>query len=595
MKNSSKKTSSKVPDYLREYLDEQEIDDIEEELYKALPDKEFWKLYKYEIVRSHGPVPEGKTSRNAENVENERELTDAERGALIALCEHDLYLFAIRYFPHYLKLPSSPLHTYLYKFLSDNIVSGRKEGFKHAIAAPRGNAKSTIVSNIAPLWCICYNKKHFIVTVSDTLGQAQDFLADVRRELESNEKLAQDFPHVVGKGEVWRADEIITRNNVKVRALGTGSKVRGRKYGTYRPDLFLMDDLESSEMVRSEVQRTYIRNDWLAKDLLYAGETSGVTDFFAVGTILGPHSLLNALLNPEEFPEWSSKKFAAVLEFAEREDLWKEWESIFKNRFDESRRVTALNFFKTNEAEMLRGARVLWSEGDDYYSLMVWRASDPSGFISEKQNSPLDPSKLVLPKEILRVVDFSKDLDIQQILNNRRTKYYGALDPSLGKRGSDFSCITILARDPISGLLLVVEMDLQRRSPDKQIEDIFHFHSIYNFTLFGIEINAFQVLLADSMKKKSRAEGIYLRIKEIRNYSDKRMRIESLIPLAADGTLIFDLNKIRTDNRYALGWEQITTYSGDASGGHDDAPDCLEMVVRICTKPRFRMLTKQNL
>ncbi len=47
-----------------------------------------------------------------------------------------------------------------------------KNGKRIAIAAPRGHAKSTILSLIFPLWCIISQRKRFIIIVSDTIYQA---------------------------------------------------------------------------------------------------------------------------------------------------------------------------------------------------------------------------------------------------------------------------------------------------------------------------------------------------------------------------------------------------------------------------------------
>ena len=39
--------------------------------------------------------------------------------------------------------------------------------------------------------------------------------------------------------ERWRKDDIITRNKIKVIALGAGQKIRGRKHKQYRPQTLL--------------------------------------------------------------------------------------------------------------------------------------------------------------------------------------------------------------------------------------------------------------------------------------------------------------------------------------------------------------------
>ena len=56
------------------------------------------------------------------------------------------------YFPHYGRSEPSALHQYLYKRLPEmvNAPSGQRD----ALAAPRGEAKSTKVSMSFVLWCV---------------------------------------------------------------------------------------------------------------------------------------------------------------------------------------------------------------------------------------------------------------------------------------------------------------------------------------------------------------------------------------------------------------------------------------------------------
>ncbi len=448
---------------------------------------------------------------------------------------------------------------------------------------------STIISAIFPLWCICYNKKKFIILISDTLGQAEDFLADIKRELETNLMIQQDFPFAFGKGEMWRSDEIITRNGVKVKALGTGSKIRGRRFGTTRPDLLLQDDLESSDMVRSDVQRKFIRNQWFNKDLLFAGREDGTTDFYVVGTILGKDSLLNNLLDPEQYPDWSSMRFKAVEEFSDS-PLWEEWAKIYKDRFNANRKEDALKFFEEHKEEMLEGTKVLWPEGDPYYNLMVYKLSDPSGFLMEKQNAPVDLTKVLVTKEDLHFENFNMP-KVREDLEH--AVYYGAIDPSLGKHSTsgDYSAIVTVARSTKTGYIYVVNMDIKRRSVDTQIDDIIRSFLRYKHHSFAIETNAFQYVMADTLRKKARKFGVNIPIVEVNQYKDKKLRFEGIVPLIIDGTIVFDTVRSSTSNMYAEGIEQIVTFTGE-NDEHDDACDALQLSVDLAKAPRFRMIKR---
>jgi hypothetical protein len=50
------------------------------------------------------------------------------------------------------------------------------QGDKEADAAPRGNAKSTWVDLVLALWATAFKLRHFILIVSDTASQAEDFI-----------------------------------------------------------------------------------------------------------------------------------------------------------------------------------------------------------------------------------------------------------------------------------------------------------------------------------------------------------------------------------------------------------------------------------
>jgi predicted phage terminase large subunit-like protein len=378
-------------------------------------------------------------------------------------------------------------------------------------------------------------------------------------------------------------------------ALGTKSKVRGRKYGIHRPDLVINDDLENSDMVRSEAEREWIRYQWFDKDLMHIhGEKGTFTDILVVGTILGKESLLYKLLDPSEYPDWTSRKFKAVQQFSES-PLWDQWEGLYKDRFDENRIDTARKFFSDNKDEMLEGTEVLWPEGDPYYDLMIDKISNYSAFLSEKQNNPLDESRILVPLKDLRFENFAQGW-IQDIIKNKRNPRYGALDPSLGKKNKkgDYSCITVIIRDLKSGYILVHVLDLKRRSVEDQIESILKYHQKYKYKLFAVETNAFQLVVADTLRKYSRRSGLYVPVKDVIVKSDKKMRFEKHIPIIKDGTVIFDSLKYNNNNTYFKSIEQITTFIGDGKDAHDDAVDSLTLSLDLITQRVFKRRTKQN-
>jgi hypothetical protein len=65
------------------------------------------------------------------------------------------------------------------------------------------------------------------------------------------------------------------------------------------------------------------------------------------------------------------------------------------------------------------------------------------------------------------------------------------------------------------------------------------------------------------------------------------------VPFLRDGTIVFDKYKKMHNKMYALGIEQLCSYTGEGDE-QDDFPDALEMAFRLAKVPRFKMLTKQN-
>jgi len=555
---------AKRQDDYRDFVIKTRDNSLDERIqYVKKKEEEFWEENELSVVKSPYSLDYKSNYEEAPRGEVEGDgPTDLK--LIVKACEYRLDAYAEVFFKHFLKLPNSLFHRFLYKTLQREINGGKT--CKWAIAAPRRSSKSSLVSNILPLWCTVYNKRKFILLVSDTAGQAEDFLSDVKVELETNMLLATAFPHAVGKGKVWRTDEIITNNNVKIKALGTGTKIRGRKFGADRPDLIIGDDLENEEMVRSEIQRRFVQDEWFNKGLMFAG--SDDVQFFIVGTVIGKDSLMAALLNPSQYPDWSSRRFKAVEKFS-MSPLWDKWKQLYMDRFDLDRKETSLKFFEDNKAEMLDGTAVLWPEGRPYYELMQIKAGNESAFLAEQQNESIDLTKIYVTKEQLHWESFDYGEHKKAV---ERAFKFGAIDPSLGKKShkGDYSAIVTVARDPITGYIYVLDMDLKRRSVDDQINDIIKLYERYPWRMFGVETVAFQYVVASALRKKSRELGAYIPLKEINQTTDKKVRFEGIVPLLTDGTIIFDRIKYRQNSSYNLAIEQIVTFTGEQDA-HDDA------------------------
>jgi predicted phage terminase large subunit-like protein len=481
--------------------------------------------------------------------------------------ERDIALFGQTYFPHYFNRPSSSLHKYFAErypaMIERALATG--EGDREADAAPRGNAKSTWTTFLLPIWCAAYRKRRYSLIVSETRAQGEAFLSFIKLELESNERLKQDFPELAGEGPVWRADQIITRNGVKMQAAGAGQKLRGLRHGSYRPDLVIGDDLENDESVESADQRRKLEA-WFFKALMKIGQPDTV--YIVIGTVLHHESLLQRLL---EKPGWKGQKFKAVLQWASNRRLWDEWERIFADLDNgkEAAESKADAFFAQHQEAMLAGTLVLWPEMEPYYYLMKMRVSDgPAYFDSEKQNEPLNPEDQVFREEWLQ--DWEDDaVDLEGI------PHAGACDPSLGKRNKRSDPSAILTGHMKERILYLNVADIEKRPPDRIMTDILAIHEREPIDKLRMETVQFQEFFARQFEQVAHEKGLTINIDDHKPTTDKDLRIIRLQPWIKNGWIRF-----KPEHRELK--RQLIYYRPSNRGGHDDGPDALEMLLGLC-------------
>lgn len=462
--------------------------------------------------------------------------------------------FAQTYFPHYIKHSPATVHDYLFDRFQE--VVDNDIGDHDAIAAPRGHAKSTIVTQIGTLWCIVTGRKKYPLIVMDALDQALPMLEAIKAELEFNPRLLIDFPEATKQGRVWQVGVIVTANDVKVEVFGSGKKIRGRRHGPYRPDLVIGDDLENDENVRSPEQRDKLMT-WVLKSLLSLGYADDSLDVFIIGTILHYDSVLSRLINNKL---WRGKKFKAVEQWPEDMELWDKWTEVLLNEGE----AEALNFYRSHPG-MDAGAKICWPGGTTFYKLMIKRARDgKEAFDSEQQNDPVS----------------GEDAPFANCIHfwvNRLPEwiFFGSCDPSLGKqgRGRDPSAILVGGINRETGVLDVVEAGIKKRLPDKIIEDVISLQKIYRCLLWGVESVQFQEFMRTELVKRSAIQKIPVPARAVIPNSDKILRIETLQPHMAN-------KLIRIHSTHLTLQDQLRHFP---KADHDDGPDALQILYMIAT------------
>ena len=458
--------------------------------------------------------------------------------------------FVQTYFPHYIRSPHrSELHGYLFARLPQIVASADSQN--DAIAAPRGEAKSTIVTQLFTLWCLVTGRKKYAVIVMDSIDQAYPMLEAIKAELEYNPRLQADFADACGQGRVWQAGTIITANGAKVQVAGSGKKLRGLRHGALRPDLVVLDDIENDENVQNPEQRDKTEN-WVKKTVLPLGGAGDKFDVIWIGTILHHDSALNRTLNN---PLWRTARFKALIKWPDDMRLWDQWEEVLRNQGE----ILAQAFYDAHRLAMEAGAVVSWM-ARPLYKLMQIRARDGHDtFDCEYQNNPTEGASAIFANALHFWVNRSDEW-----------QFYGACDPSLGKesRRNDPSAILIGGFNRRTGVLDVVEARIKRRLPDAIIEEIIELHRQYRCHIWAIETVQFQEFLKTELVKRSAARGLAVPARGVKPIADKKLRIESLQPHMANG-----LARLHSTQVTLI--DQLRHFP---KADHDDGPDALHML-----------------
>lgn len=518
--------------------------------------------------------------------------------------ERSLRAFARAYLPHYFKHEPSAMHLEIADEL-ERMVEDR--GSRLAVAAPRGHAKSTLVTLGYILWCVLYGHEKFVVIISDTSDQARDMLTHIKHELEGNQRLVEDFPEACEQpglkapAERWRKDDLITRHGVRVMAIGSGQRLRGRRFKEARPTLIVLDDAENEESVRSPEQRTQ-KLEWFTSTVCKAG--TGSTNMVAVGTVLHTESLLAGLLDGKKLPGWKALRYKALLEWPSRMDLWESWERVYNLTEEYGGRTgpgAATAYFTANRAAMEEGARVLWGPVDPIESLMTVRTRDgAASFEREKQNEPGGMENTLFRPEDIHYWDEDPRPDRPTSMVDADERVYRAataeeligklgysgsvvigVDPSLGLpgKGHDNSGVVVLLRDSRTKVRYVLHAAMVRLRPDELLAHILQLCRQYQATRVAFESVHFQSVMANNLKQaldRASLNGVY--VQEVKQTASKLSRFQAMQPLIAGGRVLFSRRQLNL----------LTELMQIPHGSHDDGPDALELSLRCAERGLFR-------
>lgn len=368
---------------------------------------------------------------------------------------------------------------------------------KVAVAAPRGHAKSTAGTHAFGLAAALFRVKSYILIVSDTEGQAIQFLDDIKKELIENELLRQTFgvKRLIKDNEKDIIAEFEDGKQFRIQAKGSEQKLRGLKWRGKRPDLILGDDLENDELVMNEERRDKFRR-WFFNALVPCLSKSG--HIRIVGTILHLDSLLERLMPP------IGNKNTVDLEL--------------KSYYDgDDRNWKSVRYRAHNEDFSC----ILWPEQHSEQRLKSIRADYieqgfPEGYAQEYLNYPIDESTA-----------FFRKSDFKPIPNEREEpymEYYAAADLAISEKDSRAYSVIAVAGLTADNKLRLVDIVRFRGDSLEIIDQMFAVHRLYRPELFVVEEENIAKSLGPFLYQRMHETNTYISLEKMKPHGNDKIK-----------------------------------------------------------------------
>ena len=332
-----------------------------------------------------------------------------------------------------------------------------------ALGLPRGFGKSTFMK-IFLVYCILFTDRKFILVVAATAKLAQNIVSDVMTMLEEPNIIAVfgDWKLGVEKDTQELKKFGYRGRNITIAAAGAETKVRGLNVNNERPDVILMDDIQSRECADSPVQSESLEN-WMIGTLMKAKSPSGCMFLFIANMYPTKLSLLRKL---KHNPAWM--KFIAGGILADGTSLWEELQPI--------KQLT-----KEFENDLAMG--------------------HPEIFYAEVLNDEnINANNLI---------DLSKLPEVPYTTGDIPAGNFIIIDPATDKMGADEVSVGYFEIHDASPVLM--ELEEGRFSPGETIKKALTFCLTHNCRLIAVEANAYQYSLLywfDFICKQMGIEGI---------------------------------------------------------------------------------------
>lgn len=401
---------------------------------------------------------------------------------LLSTLKHNRLLAHRTLFPHRHTEADAPFHPKMISMFSS-------EHRLVAAQAFRGSAKTTLLEETGTLAAL-FRESEYILLIGPSWEDACDRLFAIKQELESNDSLVELFGDQ--RSEPWSADTLVLANGCKIKAVGVGQGLRGKKHGAKRPDLALIDDLEDEQSINTEESRKKT-DRWLMSVLLPAlHPTKGKIRF--IGTAIHPKALIEKKCNDKK---WLSAKFPAInidLETGEEKSAWPDRFPLEEIKKIQETYTENGNLIEFNQEYMCTAEDVA---GKPFQTNMIKVSPVPAVYMPVY--IIVDPARTVKSK-------------------SARTGYIAA----------SWAGSKLAVHDALGAF----------HRPDEIIKTIFEWNDKYSPIHVGVETNALEEFIMQPLRATALEKKISIPLLDLRAPVDKEQFIKSLQPFYMSGNVV---------------------------------------------------------
>lgn len=423
---------------------------------------------------------------------------------------------------------------------------------------PRGHLKSSLVTVGHSLRRICQNPQVRILIGNATYSLSVSFLDQIKSHLKNNKNLHSYYGDLTKDASRWSENMIkvvkkgdrntsYERKEPTVTAMGITGSLTSQHY-----DIIILDDVVNRENITNIDQIRKVYKFYM--DCLDLLEPGG--ELIIIGTRWHDIDLYGWIMNGDndregEIPKNISKEIMPH-------------QFVFKGQ--------SFNIMKRKVKE---GGKAIWPQKftEEHIKGLI-KNKTPYEFSTQYNNEPIPEKDQQFRKDWFRYY-------IEDDIRKRNINYFSMVDPAISQEaGADFTVITTIAVDEYWNWF-VWEVIRGHFLPNEILDKMFEVNERWHPIEMGLEVVAYQKMLAFALRDEMRKRKKYLPIREIKPPpgKSKEVRIKSLQPGYFNGKIF---HKERMLNLEYLEDELLRF----PRGSHDDIIDTLASLTEFAIPPK---------